>query len=157
MTVAAADADLKRIAIEVGQEHPDYREWSARVVPLAEWVTSSSRRSMTLLAAAVGFVLLLACANVANLLLARGVGRRREFAIRTAMGASRRRLAAQVLAETSALAVVGGVAGIGLALALVRLIVTLGPATTSRRARGRPRPSSRGVFRGAVVGGGAAR
>jgi putative ABC transport system permease protein len=129
VTVEAADADVKRIALEVGREHPDYREWGARAVPLTAWVTESSERSMSLLAAAVGFVLLLACANVANLLLARGVGRRREFAIRTAMGASRSRLAVQVLAETGALAIVGGVAGVALAVALVRLIVQLGPAT----------------------------
>jgi putative ABC transport system permease protein len=127
--LAAADADVKRIASEVAREHPDYREWNARVVPLGGWVTESSQRSMSLLAAAVGFVLLLACANVANLLLARGVGRRREFAIRAALGAGRSRLAAQIVLESVVLAGVGAVAGIALAFGLVRLIVTLGPAT----------------------------
>jgi putative ABC transport system permease protein len=127
--IEAADADVKRIAAEVAREHPDYREWNARVVPLGGWVTESSQRSMSLLAAAVGFVLLLACANVANLLLARGVGRRREFAVRAALGAGRARLAWQVVLESLALAGVGAVAGTALAFGLVRLIVTLGPAT----------------------------
>ena len=129
VSIDAADRDIKRIAGEVAREHPEYREWNARVVPLSGWVTESSRRSMTLLAAAVGFVLLLACANVANLLLARGVGRRREFAIRTALGAGRSRLALQVMVESLAVGVAGGVAGVLLAAALIRLIVTLGPST----------------------------
>ncbi len=129
VSVEAADADVRRIALEVGREHPDYQEWGARVVPLSGWVTESSRRSMLLLAGAVGFVLLLACANVANLLLARGVGRRREFAVRAALGAGRRRLAAQVIVESLALAVIGGIAGVALAVLIVRLIVRLGPAT----------------------------
>ena len=124
-----ADGDVKRIAAEIAREHPDYKEWNARVVPLGGWVTESSRRSMSLLAAAVGFVLLLACANVANLLLARGIGRRREFAIRTALGAGRARLAVQVMAESLALGIAGGALGVLLALALVRVIVALGPAT----------------------------
>ncbi len=118
VSIDAAERDVKRIAAEVAREHPDYREWNARVVPLTGWVTESSRRSMTLLAAAVGFVLLLACANVANLLLARGVGRRREFAIRTALGAGRLRLAAQIIAESVALGIAGGLAGIALAAGL---------------------------------------
>jgi putative ABC transport system permease protein len=129
VSLEAADTDVKRIAVEVGREHPDYSEWSARVVPLGGWVTESSRRSMSLLAGAVGFVLLLACANVANLLLARGVGRRREFAVRAAMGAGRGRLALQVINESLALAFCGGIAGVLLAILLVRLIVAMGPAT----------------------------
>lgn len=128
-TIETADSDVKRIAAEVASEHPDYREWNARVVPLMGWVTETSRRSMALLTGAVGFILLLACANVANLLLARGVGRRREFAIRTALGAGRRRLAMQVIAESLALAIIGGIVGVGLASGLIRLIVTRGPAT----------------------------
>src|SRR6185503_2397496 len=72
---------------------------------------------------------LLACANVANLLLARGVGRRREFAIRTALGAGRMRLAAHVIFEALALAIAGGVGGVLLAAALIRAIVLLGPAS----------------------------
>jgi putative ABC transport system permease protein len=129
VSLEMADADVKRIALEVGREHPDYREWGARVVPLAGWVTESSRRSMGLLAAAVGFVLLLSCANVANLLLARGVGRRREFAVRAALGAGRARLATQVVVESLGLALVGGIAGVIVAFGLIRLIVTLGPGT----------------------------
>jgi putative ABC transport system permease protein len=129
VSVEAADSDVKRIALDVGREHPDYAEWGARAVPLSGWVTESSRRSMSLLAAAVGFVLLLACANVANLLLARGVGRRREFAVRAALGAGRSRLALQVIGESLAIALIGGLVGVALALALIRLIVTLGPST----------------------------
>jgi putative ABC transport system permease protein len=129
VTIAAADGDVKRIAAEVASEHPDYLGWNSRVVPLTGWVTESSRRSMTLLAGAVGFLLLLACANVANLLLARGVGRRREFAIRAALGAGRQQLGIQVLAESLALALIGGMAGIVLAPGLIRLIVTRGPET----------------------------
>jgi predicted permease len=128
-TVETADSDVKRIAAEVAHEHPDYRDWNARVVPLRGWVTESSRRSMVLLTGSVGFILLLACANIANLLLARGVGRRREFAIRTALGAGRKRLAMQVIAESLALALIGCMAGVGLASGLIRLIVTRGPAT----------------------------
>jgi putative ABC transport system permease protein len=129
VSVEAADTDIQRIAVEVAREHPDYAEWGARVVPLETWVTEGARRSMALLAGAVAFVLLLACANVANLLLARGVGRRREFAIRASLGAGRGRLAAQVVSEALALASCGGAAGIGLAFLLVRLIVTRGPQT----------------------------
>jgi putative ABC transport system permease protein len=129
VSIDVADRELNDIQAQIERDFPDYREWRARVVPLVEQVTASSRRAVGLLVSAVLFVLLLACANVANLLLARGVGRRREFAVRTALGASRTRLALQVVLESVALSLAGGVAGLLLATALVRVIVLLGPAS----------------------------
>ena len=128
-TIASADREMNEIQEQIERDFPDYRTWRAHVVPLVDQVTSSSRRAVGLLVAAVAFVLLLACANVANLLLARGVGRRREFAIRTALGAGRGRLAVQVICESLALAIAGGAVGLLLAIALVRIIVLLGPAS----------------------------
>jgi putative ABC transport system permease protein len=128
-SIASADREMNDIQAQIEREFPDYRTWRAYVVALVDQVTASSRRAVGLLVAAVGFVLLLACANVANLLLARGVGRRREFAIRTALGAGRGRLAIQVMVESLALAIAGGAAGLLLAVVLVRVIVLLGPAS----------------------------
>ena len=123
----SAHREMNDIQAQIEREFPDYRGWRANVVPLVAQVTDASRRAVNLLVAAVAFVLLLACANVANLLLARGVGRRREFAIRTALGAGRWRLALQVISECLALALAGGIAGLALAAGLVRIIVLLGP------------------------------
>jgi putative ABC transport system permease protein len=128
-TVESANREMNGIQAQIEKEFPDYVGWRAAVIPLVDQVTQTSRRAVTLLVAAVAFILLLACANVANLLIARGVGRRREYAIRSALGAGRHRLAMQVIAESLALALAGGVAGLLLAFALVRVIVTLGPAT----------------------------
>ena len=128
-TVDGANRELNDIQAQIEREFPDYRGWRAAVIPLVEQVTQTSRRAVGLLGAAVVFILLLACANVANLLLARGVGRRREYAIRSALGAGRHRLAMQVIAESLVLALTGGAAGLLLAYTLVRTIVTLGPAT----------------------------
>ena len=128
-TFDSADREMNDIQAQIEKEFPDYRTWRARVAPLVDQVTESSRRAVGLLVAAVAFGLLLACANVANLLLARGVGRRREFAIRTALGAGRLRLAMQVIVEALALALAGGVAGALLAAALIRVIVLLGPSS----------------------------
>jgi putative ABC transport system permease protein len=129
VSIDAANREMNEVQAQIERDFPDYTGWRASVVPLIEQVTATSRGAVGLLAAAVAFVLLLACANVANLLLARGVGRRREYAIRTALGAGRMRLATQVIAESAVLAVMGGVAGVLLAIALVRVITVLGPAT----------------------------
>src|SRR5688572_28981789 len=127
--VEGANREMNDIQAQIEREFPDYRGWRAAVIPLVDQVTQTSRRAVGLLVAAVGFILLLACANVANLLLARGVGRRREYAIRAALGAGRHRLAMQVIAESMALATAGGAAGLLLAYTLVRVIVMLGPPT----------------------------
>ena len=129
VSMASATREMNDIQEQIEREFPDYRGWRAAVIPLVDQVTQTSRRAVGLLVAAVAFILLLACANVANLLLARGVGRRREYAIRSALGAGRDRLAMQVIAESAAIALAGGVAGLLLAYGLVRVIVTLGPAT----------------------------
>jgi ABC-type antimicrobial peptide transport system permease subunit len=115
-----------------------------KVLPLHEALVSNNRRMLAILQGAVAFVLLIACANVANLLLARSVTRQRELAIRAALGAGRSRILRQVLTESVMLSVAGGVLGVLLSSWLVHLFVTLSPSNF-------PRPAS--AWRSAPTGG----
>ncbi|HEX7330248.1 MAG TPA: ABC transporter permease [Pyrinomonadaceae bacterium] len=108
------------------------RGWTATVVPLHEEVVSSSRLILLVLSGAVGMVLLLACANVAGLVLAQSTARKREFALRLALGASRARVVRQQLTESFVLALTSGVAGIGLAWWGLDLLLSLAPVDTPR-------------------------
>jgi putative ABC transport system permease protein len=129
VSLQAGRARVAAIAERVAREHPEARKgWSTNLIPLRGYaVEPSLHDALIVLLVAVGAVLLIVCVNVANLLLARGTSRSRELAIRTALGASRGRLARQLFTETVVLAIGGGAAGVALAIALIRVLVRLAP------------------------------
>ncbi len=112
--------------------YPAEMRFGAFALPVTDEVTGDVRRSLVLLSAAVAFLLLIACANVAGLFLTRAEGRRREIAVRSAMGAGRLRLLRLLMAESALLATFGGVLGLGLAYASVKMLAALSPVNLPR-------------------------
>lgn len=129
VTLERAEAELAAIAIRLAGVHPETnRDAGVRLVPLREQVVRDVRRGLWFLLAAVGVVLVGACVNVANLLLIKAAASRKQIAVQHALGASRLRLSAQVLAESLLLGATGAALGVGLAFGIVKAVVSLGPA-----------------------------
>ena len=159
VTVEQAQAEVSGIARHLASAYPDTnRVVGVNVVPIHEQTVGSIRPALLLLAGGVGFVLLMACVNLANLLLARSAARQREMAIRAALGAGRRRLVTQTLVETTLLALAGGAA----ALAFMRFglggLLALAPAEIPRLAEVAPDATvvaytfALAILTGAVIG-----
>ncbi len=127
-----ADTELKGLALRLAEQHPQARRgWSFGLVPLRHQLLADlegrTQRSLVALSVAVGFLLLICCANVASLLLARGVGRQAEIATRLSLGAGRGRVVRQLLTEGTLLALLGGALGLLLAYGLQPLLRSLNP------------------------------
>ena len=133
VTFEQAEADMNNLAANLEKQYPDSNTANrVRMRPLLEIFVSDVRRGLWVIFGAVGFVLLIACANIANLLLARATARKKEMAIRTAVGASRWRIARQLLTESILLSLIGGTIGLLLARWGVDLILYMSPDAIPR-------------------------
>ncbi|MCI0391388.1 MAG: ABC transporter permease [Acidobacteria bacterium] len=134
VSLKQAEAELNTIIARIAKDHPETKAEGQRVVikPLAEHLFGNARPALWASLAATALLLLIGAANVANLLLAQASARRREFAVRAALGAGRFRVVRQLLCESSLLAVGGGTAGVALAYWLMRLLARVAPADIPR-------------------------
>jgi putative ABC transport system permease protein len=132
VTLQQANADMDSVTRHIAEIYPvSNKGWGASVEQLQnDFISPELIKNIWLLMGAVAFILLIACVNVANLLLARGTVRQKEIAVRASLGATRRQLFAQFLTESLALSAIGGVLGIGLAWAMLRVIVVMMPPFT---------------------------
>jgi putative ABC transport system permease protein len=131
--VARADREMQVLAAQLEQEHPETNSGnSAGAMTLADRLVGDTRPALLVLLGAVGFVLLIACLNVANLLTVRAAGRQKEIAVRIALGAKRGRIIRQLLTESMVIAVVGGVVGFVVAVWATKGLVALAPQSMPR-------------------------
>jgi putative ABC transport system permease protein len=130
VSARAAQDDLAAIAADIAREAPiTNADWTVRVITLREQLVGSVRPALMALLTAVGFVLLIACANVANLLLVRAAARQREICVRSALGAPRSALIEQLLVESLVLSTLAGAAGLVIAFWMLRAVLTMLPST----------------------------
>jgi putative ABC transport system permease protein len=132
VTIKQAQADMDAVSAHIAEANPrSNKGWGAFVEPMKnDFLPSERKQTLWLLLGAVAFILLIACVNVANLLLARGMARQKEIAVRSALGASRRTIFEQLLTESLLLSFTGGLLGIGIGFAMLQVLVAIMPKGT---------------------------